>query len=109
MAGRKHRGLVDMSPEAITRRMERMRQDDGDPETWDVHHWQEINPVHTEALVQLTCGGPQIIYHGGLLHVNRERFFRVGARSRGEHMNAGCQRRKIERCGPLRLVASCDR
>jgi len=36
---------------------------------WDVHHWQEINPVHTEALVQLTCGGPQIIYHGGLLHV----------------------------------------
>jgi len=32
--------------------------DDGDPEEWDVQHWQEINPVHTEALVQLTCGGP---------------------------------------------------
>ena len=44
----------------MARRMERMRNDDGDPETWDVHHWQDINPVHTEALVQLTCGGPQI-------------------------------------------------
>jgi hypothetical protein len=54
--------------------MEHMATDDGDPETWDVHHWQEINPVHTEALVQLTCGGPQIIYHGGLLHV-RLRYF----------------------------------
>ena len=53
----------------IVRRMDAMRADDGDPETWDVHHWQQINPVHTEALLQLTCGGPQIIYHGGLLHV----------------------------------------
>ena len=25
--------------------------------------------MHTEALLQLTCGGPQTIYHGGLLHV----------------------------------------
>jgi hypothetical protein len=53
----------------IAKRMERMRADDGDPEEWDVHHWQDINPVHTEGLIQLTCGGPQIIYHGGLLHV----------------------------------------
>jgi hypothetical protein len=53
----------------VTRRMNNMWHDDGDPEEWDVHHWQDINPVHTEALVQLSCGGPQIIYHGGLLHV----------------------------------------
>jgi hypothetical protein len=53
----------------VARRLEAMRNDDGDPEQWDVHHWQDINPVHTEALIQLTCGGPQIIYHGGLLHV----------------------------------------
>ena len=66
----------------VARRMDRLRQDDGDPETWDVHHWQEINPVHTEALVQLTCGGPQIIYHGGLLHV-RLRPFDAEARRPG--------------------------
>jgi hypothetical protein len=58
----------------VLRRMDEMRQDDGDPLDWDVHHWQDLNPVHTEALVQLTCGGPQIVYHGGLLHV-RLRYF----------------------------------
>jgi hypothetical protein len=66
--------ILDAQWTEVARRMEHMATDDGDPETWDVHHWQEINPVHTEALVQLTCGGPQIIYHGGLLHV-RLRYF----------------------------------
>lgn len=66
----------------MARRMDRMAHDTGDPETWDVHHWQEINPVHTEALVQLTCGGPQIIYHGGLLHV-RLRYYDLEAHRPG--------------------------
>ena len=66
----------------MARRMERMRGDDGDPETWDVHHWQDINPVHTEGLIQLTLGGPQVIYHGGLLHV-RMRHWDVEARRPG--------------------------
>jgi len=58
----------------VLRRMDKIRNDQGDPESWDVHHWQDVNPVHTEALLQLACGGPQIIYHGGLLHV-RLRYF----------------------------------
>ena len=66
----------------VARRMDRMAHDDGDPESWDLHHWQDINPVHTEALLQLTCGGPQIIYHGGLLHV-RLRPFDAQARRPG--------------------------
>ncbi len=66
----------------LARRMDLLRNDDGDPETWDVHHWQDINPVHTEALVQLTCGGPQLVYHGGLLHV-RLRYFDRQARRPG--------------------------
>lgn len=66
----------------VLRRLDRMRQDNEDPQAWDVHHWQDINPVHTEALVQLTCGGPQIIYHGGLLHT-RLRYFDVQARRPG--------------------------
>ena len=69
-------------PEAILRanyaetcrRLERLRQDDGDPREWDVHHWQEINPVTCEGLVQLTLGAPPPIYHGGLLHC-RVRYF----------------------------------
>ncbi len=70
------------------RRLEQMRNDDGDPEEWDVHHWQEINPVHTEALLQLTCGGPQIIYHGGLLHT-RLRYFDAHTRQPGLPADVG--------------------
>jgi len=53
----------------VARRMELVANETSDPETWDVHHWQDRNPVHTEALLQLVCGGPQAIYHGGLQHL----------------------------------------
>lgn len=66
----------------VLRRMDLIRNDDGDPETWDVHHWQNRNPVHTESLLQLTCGGPQIVYHGGLLHT-RLRYFDATERRPG--------------------------
>ncbi|MEV8527305.1 hypothetical protein AB0451_24630 [Streptomyces sp. NPDC052000] len=45
-------------------RMERYRDLDVPEE--DIHLWQQSNPVVTEALVQLTWGGPQVIYNGGL-------------------------------------------
>ena len=32
-----------------------------------MHHWQQRNPVVLEGLVQLMLGGPNHIYHGGLL------------------------------------------
>jgi hypothetical protein len=38
------------------------------------HHWLTVNPVTTEALLQLTLGAPQLIYNGGLLH-SRVRYF----------------------------------
>jgi hypothetical protein len=51
------------------RRLALILADDGaDPAEWDVHHWQDRNPVGTEALVQLTLGAPNALYHGGLLH-----------------------------------------
>jgi hypothetical protein len=53
-----------------------------------VHHWQDINPVHTEGLVQLACGGPQIIYHGGLLHV-RLRYYDLDERRPGLPADVG--------------------
>ena len=33
----------------------------------DIHHWQCLNPVTTEALIMLTLGAPQLLYNGGLL------------------------------------------
>lgn len=38
------------------------------------HHWLTVNPVTTEALIQLTLGAPQLIYNGGLLQA-RVRYF----------------------------------
>ena len=68
------RRILEEQYAEVLRRMDKIRNDHGNPEDWDVHHWQNVNPVHTEGLIQLTCGGPQIIYHGGLLHV-RLRYF----------------------------------
>jgi hypothetical protein len=50
-----------------------------DPKQMDLtkvheHHWQTINPVTTEALIQLTLGAPQLIYNGGLPQA-RVRYF----------------------------------
>lgn len=60
--------------EQVCRRLEMIRRDDADLTQVNIHHWQEHNPVITEALVQLTLGAPQIIYNGGLLHC-RVRYF----------------------------------
>jgi hypothetical protein len=51
----------------VVRRMDKLRADQADLAGVNIHHWQEHNPVLTEALVQLTLGAPQIIYNGGLL------------------------------------------
>ena len=48
--------------------------DEQDLTKLDVHWWQQVNPVVTEALVQLTTGGPQPIYWGGLAQ-GRVRYF----------------------------------
>ena len=61
-------------------RMERYR--DHDVSEPDIHLWQQSNPVVTEALVQLTWGGPQVIYNGGLQQA-RVRYYDAQARRPG--------------------------
>jgi hypothetical protein len=48
----------------------------------DIHLWQQSNPVVTEALVQLTWGGPQVLYNGGLQQA-RVRYHDAAARRPG--------------------------
>lgn len=55
-------------------RLQRIREDKTGPADQDVHHWQKLNPVVLEALVQLTLGAPNHIYHGGLLHTSLRYF-----------------------------------
>ncbi|MFD7902543.1 hypothetical protein ACFV4G_09880 [Kitasatospora sp. NPDC059747] len=62
------------------RRMERYR--DLEVDEADIHVWQQCNPVATEALVQLTWGGPQVLYNGGLQQA-RLRYHDARARRAG--------------------------
>jgi hypothetical protein len=59
--------ILSESYAKVARRMAMIRRDTADLSQVSIHHWQELNPVTTEALVQLTLGAPQIIYNGGLL------------------------------------------
>ena len=58
----------------VCQRLESIVQDDEDLALVDEHHWQGKNPVVTEALTQLTTGGPQTHYWGGL-QPGRVRYF----------------------------------
>jgi hypothetical protein len=60
---------------AICGRLEQIEADGDNPDhwpvdTWDVHHWQNLNPVVPEALIQMAMGTPAAVYHGGLLHAH---------------------------------------
>jgi hypothetical protein len=81
----------------VVARNEKSRQNfmllDTDPARWDrvdpqksdlsmvsEHHWQGVNPVTTEALVQLMLGAPQLQYNGGVLHASLRYFDPAGKR-----------------------------
>jgi hypothetical protein len=67
----------------VRHRLARMRTyRDAEVSETDIHLWQQSNPVVTEALVQLTWGGPQVIYNGGLPQA-RVRYYDAGRRRPG--------------------------
>ena len=67
----------------VRHRLARMRAHrDIDVTEADIHLWQQCNPVVTEALVQLTWGGPQVIYNGGLQQA-RVRYYDASGRRPG--------------------------
>jgi hypothetical protein len=74
--------IMNFTFREMRRRLDAIRKDEGsDPAAWDVHHWQDRNPVGTEALTQLTLGAPHTLYHGGLLHASVRYFDPVSRRS----------------------------
>ena len=66
--------VLAASNRRISERLARIRADQEDPHTVDIHHFQGLNPVTLEGLVQLTMGGPSVVYHGGLLHTSLRHF-----------------------------------
>lgn len=79
----------------VGRRMDMIRRDECDLSQVSIHHWQELNPVTTEALVQLTLGAPQIIYNGGLLY-GQVRYFDVERRRPGLPRDVAALVEKVE-------------
>ncbi len=68
--------------ELIVRQLARVRSEQGDPASWDVHYWQRITPVICDGLAQLTLGAPMHVYRGGLQHAP-VRYFDGAARRPG--------------------------
>ena len=62
--------VLDDTHAALLRRLDLMESEDSDTATWDVHHWQERNPVIPEGLIQMAWGTPAAVYHGGVLHAS---------------------------------------
>jgi hypothetical protein len=67
----------------VCHRLAQIAADETDMATGpNIHIWQQLQPVTTEALVQLTMGCPQVIYYGGIPNA-RLRYFDADRRRPG--------------------------
>ena len=87
--------ILKANIELIKIQLRKMRSNTGNPRNWDsydpatadevvgldlrvpgynIHAWQEFNPVYFEGLGQMVFGGPMHISHGGLQH-GKVRFY----------------------------------
>ena len=75
----------------MTQRLEKIENDNWDAvESWNVHHWQDLNPVVPEGLVQMMMGTPAAVYHGGLLHASVRYFAPQGCDCSGHDDRCAC-------------------
>ncbi len=81
--------VFDSTFSSMCRALERLESDDTDPETRECYHFQSLNPVVPEALVQMAMGTPAAVYNGGLLQAHL-RYFDPQRRRAGlpEHVAA---------------------
>ncbi|MGC9349711.1 MAG: hypothetical protein ACP5JG_16350 [Anaerolineae bacterium] len=60
--------VLEHTYDCMQQRLDKIDNDDWkNLESWDVHHWQDLNPVVPEGLIQMAMGTPAAVYHGGLL------------------------------------------
>lgn len=60
--------ILETNYRQMVDRMTAVRSDDADPTHVDIHHWQDMNPLAVEGLVQTMLGAPLNVYYGGLQH-----------------------------------------
>ena len=62
--------VIDSTYSGICHSLNRLENDDSDPETRECYHFQNLNPVLPEALIQMALGTPAAIYNGGMLQAH---------------------------------------
>jgi hypothetical protein len=87
--------MLHATHQIACRRLELLKQDKDVGTQHHIHHWQWGNPVSSEALIQLSLGGPQPIYNGGLLHT-RLRYFDADKKRPGLPADVGALVEKLE-------------
>jgi len=80
---------LEITHAEMRRRLDRIDSETLDWTTWhdgpdwqDVHHWQNINPVIPEGMMQMAMGTPTAVYHGGMVHA-AVRYFDPAAKRPG--------------------------
>lgn len=91
----------------LQQRLERIGRDGDDVEEWDVHHWQDLNPVIPEGLIQMAMGTPAAVYHGGLLHAT-VRYFDPQRRRPGLPERVAALVERVARDGVTLTVVNTD-
>lgn len=66
----------------VQRKLKRILNERGDPETWFDAHWLSLDPMPTDNLVRLTIGGLPVHKRGEMLH-SYVRYFDLDARKPG--------------------------
>ena len=66
--------VIDSTYECMGHSLARLAADDSNPEERHCYHFQNMNPVLPEALVQMTMGTPSALYNGGLLQAHLRYF-----------------------------------
>lgn len=88
-------GMLHATHQIVNRRNALVREDQDVGTQHHIHQWQWGNPVSSEALIQLTLGGPQPIYNGGLLHT-RVCYYDVQRKRPGLPKDVGALVEKLE-------------
>jgi hypothetical protein len=62
--------IIEATANTVNLCLDSLDADDSDPEERHCYHFQPMNPVRPEGLVQMAMGTPAAVYNGGLLQVH---------------------------------------
>ena len=62
--------VIESTYGCICNSLDRLDRDDSNPEERECYHFQNLNPVVPEAMVQMAMGTPAAVYNGGLLQAH---------------------------------------